>query len=104
MCRHCERIKEHPEDRDIVHAFMERTARRFTERAREKAAADPSQQDVELSSINIKADDLDVSVTANFTQWRGSSLGDAPLLIPGRHGEFESARSRVLRMLDQMHK
>ncbi len=52
MCRHCERIKEHPEDKPIVHAFMERTAQRLSE----------------LRNRPVTADDLTVNVTITVTR------------------------------------
>lgn len=47
MCHHCERIIEHPEDRPIVHAFMELTARRLGEYRRE--AIDPDDVEIRIS-------------------------------------------------------
>jgi hypothetical protein len=102
MCKHCERIKLHPEDRPIVHAFMERTALRFTERARENAAANPFDTSVDPASINITADDLDMNVTANFKVWRRSGIGDCP--VRQDDGTMISARGAIMKMLLDMHK
>lgn len=80
MCKHCERITEHPEDKPIVHAFMERTAQRLRERT---------------GHSRLTANDIDVKVEANLFAY--GSLGDAQ--IDDGKGGFVSARTRVLRML-----
>lgn len=76
MCKHCERIKEHPEDRQIVHDFMERTCLRL----REMNGMRP-----------LHPDDIEVTVEANFPA--------APIGL----GSLEQ-RAEILRMLDEMHK
>ncbi len=50
MCRHCQRIVEHPEDREIVHAFMERTALRLSQmHGGRPCTADDLEVDVHVS-------------------------------------------------------
>ena len=85
MCRHCERIHEHPEDREIVHAFMERTAQRIRE---------------QTGHTRLTANDIDVTVKANLFEY--GSIGDAT--VPDGKGGYMSARNKVMRMLDEMHK
>lgn len=55
MCRHCARLVEHPEDKDILHAFMERTALRVSERLGEIVTADQIDIDIHVNLPPVEA-------------------------------------------------
>ena len=74
MCRHCENLVE---DKELVHQFMELTARRLAEKH-------PDQ--------DITADDVDIDVRVTVTEWKPNPWAGT------------KAQQRVYRLLAEMDK
>lgn len=85
MCRHCKNLTE---DKEIVHKFMELGAKRISEKLHR----------------TITADDIEVEMKIRPAEFIPGGIGDVMIPTYDGKGGMESARTRVMRMLDEMHR